>query len=158
MAMELFKSMAGVKLTHIPYKGTGPGLSDLIAGQIPMMFGNILSCLPHVKAERLRALGVSSARRSAAIPATPTIRESGLPGYVDTTWHGWLAPAGTPRSIVMRLSSEIAKAVKSPDIVEKIASDGGEAIGSTPEEFSRLLGEEIARWRKVARAADVRVE
>jgi tripartite-type tricarboxylate transporter receptor subunit TctC len=158
MAMELFKSMAGVKLTHIPYKGTGPALSDLIAGQIPMLFGNILSCLPHVKAERLRALGVSSARRSAAIPGVPTIAESGLPRYADTTWHGWLAPAGTPQSIVMRLSSEIAKAVKSPDIVEKIASDGGEAIGSTPEQFLRLLGEEIARWRKVARAADVRIE
>ena len=158
MAMELFKSMAGVKLTHVPYNGTGPALSDLVAGQIPVMFGNILSCLPYVKAGRLRALGVTSARRSPVVPRVPTIAETGVPGYVDTTWHGWLAPAGTPRTIVLRLSSEIAKAVKSTDIVEKIATDGGEAIGSTPEQFSRLLIDEIARWRKVARAADVRVE
>jgi tripartite-type tricarboxylate transporter receptor subunit TctC len=158
MAMELFKSMAGVNLTHVPYKGTAPALSDLVAGQITVIAGNILSSLPYAKAGRLRALGVTGARRSAATPQTPTVAESGLPGYVNTTWHGWLAPAATPASIVLRLSAEIAKAVKSTDIVEKIASDGGEAVGSTPEQFSRLLADEIARWRKVARAAGVRVE
>src|SRR5215218_694918 len=116
-----------------------------------MMIGNILSALPYVKSGRLRALGVTTARRSAAVPQVPTIAESGVPGYVNATWHGWLAPAGTPTNIVAQLSAEIAKAVKASDFVEKIASDGGEAIGSTPEQFARLLADEIARWRKVAR-------
>ena len=158
MAMELFRTMARVRLVHVPYKGTGPALADIVAGQIPMIFGNILSTFPHVKAGRLRALGVSSAKRSAALPQIPTIAESGVPGYVTTTWHGWLAPAGTPQPIVQRLSAEIAKAVKSPDIVEKMAADGGEAIGSTPEQFTHHLVTEIARWRKVVADTGVHVQ
>jgi tripartite-type tricarboxylate transporter receptor subunit TctC len=123
-----------------------------------MIFGNILSTFPHVKAGRLRAVAVSSAKRSAVLPQIPTIAESGVPGYVSTTWHGWLAPAGTPQPIVQRLSAEIAKAVKSPDIVDKMAADGGEAIGSTPEQFTQHLVTEIARWRKVVADTGVRVQ
>ncbi|MGZ5138079.1 MAG: tripartite tricarboxylate transporter substrate binding protein, partial [Burkholderiales bacterium] len=158
MAMELFKSMAGVKLVHVPYKGTGQALSDLVAGQIPVLFGNILSCLPYVKAGRLRALAVSSRTRSAALPQLPTIAESGVPGYVTTTWHGWLAPAGTPPAIVQRLSVAIAKVVKSPDVMEKMAGDGGEAVGSTPEQFAAHLITEIGRWRKVVAETGMRIE
>jgi tripartite-type tricarboxylate transporter receptor subunit TctC len=158
MAMELFKSMAGIRLVHVPYKGTGQALSDLVAGQIPVLFGNILSCLPYVKAGRLRALAVSSSKRSAALPQLPTVAEGGVPGYVTTTWHGWLAPAGTPPPIVQRLSAEIARVVKSPDIVDKMSGDGGEAVGSTPEQFTTHLVAEIARWRKVVRQTGVRVE
>jgi tripartite-type tricarboxylate transporter receptor subunit TctC len=158
MAMELFKSMASVRLVHVPYKGTGQALADLLAGQIPVLFGNILSCVPYVKAGRLRALAVTSSKRSAAMPELPSIAEAGVPGYNTTTWHGWLAPAGTPAVIVQRLSSEIAKVVKSPEIMEKMLADGGEAVGSTPEQFTRYLVAELARWRKVVKETGVRVE
>jgi tripartite-type tricarboxylate transporter receptor subunit TctC len=158
MAMELFKSMAGVRLVHVPYKGTGQALADLLAGQIPVLFGNILSCLPYVKAGRLRALAVTSSKRAAAMPELPTIAEAGVPGYVTTTWHGWLAPAATSAVVVQRLSGEIAKVVKSPEVIEKMAGDGGVAVGSTPEEFARYLVAEIARWRKVVKETGVRVE
>jgi tripartite-type tricarboxylate transporter receptor subunit TctC len=158
MAMELFKSMAGVRLVHVPYKGTGQALADLLSGQIPVLFGNILSCVPYVKAGRLRALAVTASKRSAAMPELPTIAEAGVPGYNTTTWHGWLAPAGTPTVIVQRLSSHIAKVVKSPEIMEKMSGDGGEAVGSTPEQFTRYLVAEIARWRKVVKETGMRVE
>jgi tripartite-type tricarboxylate transporter receptor subunit TctC len=158
MAMELFKSLAGVKLVHVPYKGTGPALSDLIAGHIPMIFANILSSLPHVRAQRLRALGVSSAKRSSAVSELPTISEAGVPGYVTTTWHGWLAPAATPQPIVQRLSSEIANVVRSPEIMDKMSADGGEPVGSTPDRFAKHLAVEIARWRKVVQDTGVRIE
>jgi tripartite-type tricarboxylate transporter receptor subunit TctC len=158
MAMELFKSMASVRLVHVPYKGTGQALADLLAGQIPVLFGNILSCVPYVKAGRLRAFAVTSSKRSAAMPELPSIAEAGVPGYNTTTWHGWLAPAGTPAVIVQRLSSEIAKVVKSPEIMEKMLADGGEPVGSTPEQFTRYLVAELARWRKVVKETDVRVE
>jgi tripartite-type tricarboxylate transporter receptor subunit TctC len=158
MAMELFKSMAGVRLVHVPYKGTGQALADLLAGQIPVLFGNILSCLSYVKAGRLRALAVTSYKRSAAMPELPSIAEAGVPGYNTTTWHGWLAPAGTSTAIVQRLSSEIAKVVRSPEVMEKMSGDGGVAVGSTPEQFARHLVAEIARWRKVVRETGVQVE
>jgi tripartite-type tricarboxylate transporter receptor subunit TctC len=158
MAMELFKSMAGVKLVHVPYKGTGQALADLLAGQIPVLFGNILSCLPYVKAGRLRALAVTSSQRSAAMPELPSIAEAGVPGYNTTTWHGWLAPAGTSKAIVQQLSTEIAKVVRSPEVMDKMAGDGAVAVGSTPEHFTRYLVAEIGRWRKVVRDTGVRVE
>ena len=158
MAMALFESLAGIKLVHVPYKGTGQALADLVAGQIPVLFGNILSCLPYVRAGRLRALGVSSAKRSVAVPDVPTIAEAGVPGYVTTTWHGWLAPAGTPSPVVQRLSGEIARVVKSPDFIEKISTDGGEPVGSTPEQFTKHIAIEIARWRKVVKMTGMRVE
>jgi tripartite-type tricarboxylate transporter receptor subunit TctC len=158
MAMALFESLAGIKLVHVPYKGTGQALADLVAGQIPVLFGNILSCLPYVRAGRLRVLGVSSAKRSVAVPDVPTIAEAGVPGYVTTTWHGWLAPAGTPSPVVQRLSAEIARVVKSPDFVEKISSDGGEPVGSTPEQFTKHIAIESERWRKVVKMTGMRVE
>jgi tripartite-type tricarboxylate transporter receptor subunit TctC len=158
MAFELFRTLAGVKITHIPYKGTGPALVDGMAGQVHMLFGNVLSSLIHVKAGRLRALGVTTAQRSKVLPDLPTITESGVPGYENSTWFGLLAPAGTPPAVLGRLNSELVKASRSPDIVERIAPDGGEPVGSTPEDFGRHLAAEIIRWRKVVKDADIKVE
>jgi tripartite-type tricarboxylate transporter receptor subunit TctC len=145
----LFASGARVKLNIIPYKGGVQIVIDLMAGNIQLSFGNILNYLPHVKSGRLRALGVTSATRSAAMPHLPTIAESGLPGYDVTTWHGWLAPADTPATIVNKLSQELARAVRMPDIASKLAEDGGEPVGSTPEQFRDLIRTEVPRWRKV---------
>jgi len=158
MALELFNLLAGVKITHVPYKGTGPALIDAMAGQVHMIFGNILSSLQYVRQGRLKALAVTSVTRSKAVPELPTVAESGVPGYETTTWHGWLAPAGTPAAIVNRMSAELAKAVKAPDVQGHLAGDGGEPIGSNPEQFAQHLAAEIARWRKVVKASGMRVE
>ena len=158
MALELFNLLAGTKITHIPYKGTGPALIDAMSGQVQVIFGNILSSLAYVRQGRLKGLAVTSVARSKAVPEMPTVAESGVPGYETTTWLGWLAPAGTPPAIVARMSAELAKAVRSPDVADSLVSDGGMPVGSTPIEFAQHLGSEIARWRKVARAAGMKVE
>jgi tripartite-type tricarboxylate transporter receptor subunit TctC len=151
LALALFNNLAGVAIAHIPYKGTGPALVDFIAGQVDIMFGNIVSSLPYVRAGRARALAVTGPKRSIAIPDLPTVAESGVPGYVTTTWHGWLAPAGTPVALVNKVSVELARALKAPDVLEQLATDGAEAVGSTPEQFNRHLIAEIARWSKVVK-------
>ena len=151
LALELFNSLAGVKIAHIPYKGTGPALVDFMAGQVHVMFGNIVSSLPYVKAGRARALAVTGPKRSNVMPGVPTVAESGVPGYVTTTWHGWLAPAGTPVAVVNKVSLELARALKAPDVLEQLSLDGAEAVGSTPEQFNRHLVAEIARWSKVVK-------
>ena len=158
MAFELFKALSGVKITHVPYKGTGPALVDVIAGQVHMLFGNVLSTLTHVKGGRLRALAVTTARRSKVLPDLPTIAESGVPAYENSTWHGWLAPAGTPQAVVNRLNAELVKAAKAPDISEKLAADGGEGVGSTPEQFGQLIATETARWGRVIKEAGITPE
>lgn len=158
MALELFNLLAGTKIAHIPYKGTGPALIDAMSGQVQVIFGNILSSLPYVRQGRLKGLAVTSATRAKAIPGLPTVAESGVPGYETTTWLAWFAPAGTPPSIVGRMSAELAKAVRSPDVAESLTGDGGEPVGSTPEQLARHLEGEIARWRKVVKAAGMKVE
>jgi tripartite-type tricarboxylate transporter receptor subunit TctC len=158
LALELFRAMANVKITHIPYKGTAQAIVDTVAGQVHGFFGNPLSSLVHVKAGKLRALGVTSAKRSVVLPELPTISESGVPGYETTTWHGWLAPAGIPASIVNRLNVELVKAAKAPDLAGKLAADGGEPVGSTPAEFARHISVELARWRKVIKETGVAPE
>ena len=158
MAFELFRTLSGVTITHVPYKGTAPALVDVMAGQVHMLFGNILSTLSHVNSGRLRALAVTTARRSGALPELPTIAESGVPGYENSTWHGWLAPAGTPPAILHRLNAELVKSARAPDVAARLEPDGGEAVGSTPEAFAQHIAMEIARWRKVVRDAGVRVE
>ncbi len=158
LALEMFRIMAGVKITHVPYKGISQATIDTLAGQVHGLFSNPLSSLSYVKAGRLRALAVTSARRSLVLPELPTVAESGVPGYEAATWHGWLAPAGTPAAIVNRLNAELAKGARAPDVAGKLAADGGEPVGSTPEEFSRFLVTDIARWRKVVRESGMALE
>ncbi len=158
LALELFNSLAGVKIAHVPYKGTGQALVDLMAGQVQVMFGNILSSLQYVKIGKIRALAVTSAKRSSAMPALPTVMESGVPGYETTTWHGWLAPAGLPQELVAKLNAELARAVRSREVLDKLSDDGGEPVAGSPEHFRNHITTEIARWRKVVRDAGIRVE
>lgn len=157
LAVELFNSMAGVKMTHIPYKGSGVAIIDLLAGQVQLTFANVLSSRAYVQAGRLRALAVSSAKRSSVLPELPTASESGVPGYETGSWYGYLAPAGTPRPIVRWLNVEINNAIKSSDVSQRLASDGAEPAGGPPEEFGQFVAKEIARWRKVVRESGVRV-
>ena len=158
MAFELLRTLAGVEITHVPYKGTGQALVDAMAGQVHMLFGNVLSSLTHVRAGRLRALGVTTARRSTVLPDLPTIAESGVPGYENSTWHGWLAPAGTPPAILNRLNAELVKSTRAPDVVERLAPDGGEPVGSTPEQFARYIIADMARWSKLVKETGIRFE
>lgn len=142
----------------IPYKGTGPALNDLLGAQIHTTFANILNVSPHIKSGRLRALAVSSGERSRVMPELPTIAESGVPGFDVTTWHGWLAPAGTPLAILDKIHAELAKFVRTPALAEKLAVDGGEAVGNSPAEFRRFLLDEIARWRRLAKSTGLKFE
>ena len=158
MALELFRTMAQVKVTHVPYKGTGQALIETISGQVHALFGNPLSSYQHVKASRLRALGVTTAQRSKIFPELPTIAESGVPGFEDSTWFGVLAPAGTPVAIINKVNAELVKTLKSRDVLNRLAPDGGEPVGSTPEEFRQHLAREIARWRKVVQDAGIKIQ
>jgi tripartite-type tricarboxylate transporter receptor subunit TctC len=155
---ELFKILAKVDMTHVPYKGNAAAFIDLVAGEISLMFPNIVSGLPHVKQGRLRAMAVSSKQRSAIAPEIPTVAESGLPGYEMGSWYGFVAPGGTPVPIIARLQQETAKALQLPDVKEKLTTQGVEAIGSTPDEFRKFLQAEIAQWGKVIRAAKLKFD
>lgn len=158
LAGELFKTMAGVDMVHVAYKGSSPAMTDLIGGQVSLMFDQILTALPHVQSGRLRGLAVTTEKRSPAAPQIPTIAEAGLPGYAVTTWHGLLAPAGTPRDIVNRLSSEAAKALQNPDVRNKFASQGVDPISSTPEQFAAMMKSELEKWRKVIAASGTKID
>jgi len=158
MSVELLKSMAGIDMVHIPYKGTSPGVVDLLAGQVSVMAPNLLTALPHIKAGKLRALAVTSAKRSEGLPDVPTIAESGLQGYDSTQWYGVLAPAGTSRQIVARLHDEIVRALRTPEVMQRLAADGAEPVGSSPEEFAAFIKSEIDKWARVANAAGIRAE
>ena len=158
LAFELFRITAHVDITHVPYKGSGPALVDTMAGEVHMLIANVLSSLQYAKAGKLRALGVTSATRSAALPELPTVAEAGVPGYESTTWHGWLAPAGTPATIVAKLNAELARSVKSADVMSRLTPDGAEAVGSSPEQFRQYLVTEIARWRKVIKESGIKAE
>jgi len=158
MAFELLRTLAGVKITHVPYKGTGQALVDAMSGQVHMLFGNVLSSLAHVRAGRLRTLGVTTAKRSTVLPDLPTLAESGVPGYENSTWHGWLAPAGTPPAILNRLNAELVKSTRAPDVVERLAPDGGEPVGTSADEFARYIAADIARWSKLVKETGIRFE
>jgi tripartite-type tricarboxylate transporter receptor subunit TctC len=157
LAVELFNSLANVKLNHVPYKGTGQVLIDLMAGQVQLTIANILSGLPYSKTGKLRALAVTSERRSKAAPDLPAVNET-VRGYSVVSWNGWLARAGTPADIIAKLNAELVKAAKAPEVVERMALEGGEALGTTPEEFGRYLAAETQRWQKVVRDANIRLE
>jgi tripartite-type tricarboxylate transporter receptor subunit TctC len=158
LSVELFNSMAKIKLQHVPYKGTGPALTDLLSGQVQLLFNSALSMLPQIRANRLRALAVTSATRIAPLPEVPTLNESGVPGYDATSWYGVLAPAQTPRTIIDKLNAEIAKAVKAPDLRDRLQSEGAIPVGNSPEQFAAFIQRELARWAKVIKDAGIKVE
>ena len=158
LAAELFKAMAGVDIVHVPYKGNAQAMTDLMAGQESLSFPTGPSAMPHVRAKRLRALGVTGAKRAVGLPDIPTIAESGLPGYDASAWYGVLAPAGTPAAIVAKLQSEIHVALRASDIVDKLSAQGLEPAPDTAEEFARFIVAELAKWNKVIAAAGIKVE
>jgi tripartite-type tricarboxylate transporter receptor subunit TctC len=158
LAAALFSSLTHVDMVHVPYKGSGPALTDLIGGQVQLMFSNLTASLPYVKSGRLRALAVTGEKRSPAAPELPTVMEAGVPGYVVISWFGVMAPTGTPREIVMRLNGDIAQVMRSPDIRERLATDGAEPTFSTPEKFGDFIKIEIAQWTKVIRDAKINPE
>jgi len=154
----LLASLSGINLTHIPYKGGAPALTDVIAGQIQMLFSTILQSHAHIKTGRLRALAVTTAKRSPAAPELPTLHEAGVPGYEVSGWYGIMAPAKTPQPIVARLSQEIAKILHTREVGERLAADGSEPVGSTPQQFGAHIRSEVAKWNKVVQQAGIRME
>jgi tripartite-type tricarboxylate transporter receptor subunit TctC len=155
MAVELFDMMAGTKMTHIPYKGLAPALTELMSGEVQVMFSSAVAMLPQVKAGRLRAIAMTGNKRSAAIPDVPTVAESGLKGYETGSWYGVAAPAGTPKYAIDKLSTEIIRITKSPQITNKLVEEAVIPVGSTPAEFSAYIKSEIARWGKVIKQAKI---
>ncbi len=158
LSVELFNSMAKIKLQHVPYKGTGPALTDLLGGQVQLLFNSALSMLPQIRTNRVRALAVTSAARIAPLPEVPTIAESGVPGYDATSWYGLLAPARTPRAIIDKLNAEVVKAVRAPELRDRLHNEGAMAVGNTPEQFAAFIQRELARWAKVIKEAGIRIE
>jgi len=155
LSMELLKSMAGIDLQHVPYKGTAAAVTDVIGGQIAATFANALTAKPQVDAGRVRALAITGPRRIEALPGVPPVAEAGVPGYEAMQWYGLLAPAGTPAAIVERLNAEALKALRSPEMKERLAADGAEPLGGSPAEFAALIRKELEKWTRVARAAGI---
>ncbi len=156
--MELLASMAGIRMVPIHYKGGGPAMIDLLSGRVPLGFTTILSVQPYLRADRLRAIAVSSAKRSSALPNVPTVAESGLPGYDFAGWWGVVAPARTPAPIINRLNAEFAKIQHEPDMRDRLGNEGAEPQTNTPEEFAKFLRAETAKWGKVAKDSGLRLE
>lgn len=155
LSMELFRSMAGITITHVPYKGTGPATVDVVAGQVQLSMPNLLTAMPHIKGGTLRALGVTGPRRASGLPNVPTIAEAGLPGYESVQWYGLMAPAGTPAPIVARLHLEIAKSLASAEMQAAMATEGADAVGNKPQEFAAFIKSEIDKWGKVVKTARI---
>ena len=158
LAGELFQIVAGISLLHIPYKGSGQSVSDLVAGHVQIGFGSVLAFLPNINAGKLRAISVTNARRVPALKHVPTMAEAGYPGVETNAWSGVLVPAGTPQPIVAKLNSEIVSIVQSRDIQERLATDGAEAVGSTQEEFAAFIRREIDKWAKVVKRAGLKAD
>jgi tripartite-type tricarboxylate transporter receptor subunit TctC len=158
LSAELFQHMTGVKWVHIPYKGAGPAVIELLAGHHVLYFGNVPSVVNHARSGKLRAIAVTGAKRSTAVPDIPTVSESGIPGFLVTTWYGVSAPAKTPRPIIDRLHSEIVRALNSPDLKSRLTNDGADPVGNTPEQYTAFVESEIAKWTKVIKAAGIKAE
>jgi tripartite-type tricarboxylate transporter receptor subunit TctC len=158
LAGEMMKIMAGIDMVTVNYKGSAPALVDLISGQVDLMFDNMPPSLPHIKSGKLKALAVSGGERTSVFPDLPTIAESGLPGFDAGSWFGILAPAGTPPAIVNRLNAVIMKSLTSPELRERLSSQGAAPVGGTPEQFGRHIRAEIAKWAKVIKAANVKLD
>jgi len=158
LALEQFRLMSGIQVIHVPYKGGGPALSEVIAGQVQALFSIALAALPQVKAGKVRALAVTSARRSALAPELPTVAESGFPGFEVVGWFGWVAPAATPIAIVDRLNREIVRILKLPDMRERLQGLGADPVGNTPQEFAAFIRSEHAKWARVIKQAGVKLD
>jgi tripartite-type tricarboxylate transporter receptor subunit TctC len=158
LSMELFKSMARVNMIHVAYKGSSPAITDLLGGHVLLMFDNMPSALPHAKAGKLRGIAVSTAKRSPVTPEVPTVAESGLPGFEVSVWFGVLAPAATPREIVERLNGILVKALQSPDVRERLSSQGAEPIGDTPADFTAVMKRDLSKWAKVVKDANIKLD
>jgi tripartite-type tricarboxylate transporter receptor subunit TctC len=158
LAAELFKLRTGTFIVHIPYKGTAPSMTALIAGEVDLSFANIPSIQGHLKSGRLRALAATAARRDPQLPEVPTMKEAGVEGVEVVVWYGVLAPAGTPRDIVQTLANGIMRATRDPEVRRRMLEQGAEPVGSTPEEFAKLLREEVARWAEVVKISGARAE
>jgi tripartite-type tricarboxylate transporter receptor subunit TctC len=158
LAMEYLKQAAGIDLKHVPYKGTGPNVTDLIAGRTQVASAGTPPLMPHVKSGKLRVVAVGGAKRLASMPEVPTVAEQGYPGFQTSQWYGLNAPAKTPPEVVRRLAAEAAKAAKSPLMLERLAVDDAEAVGSTPEEYAAFIKREQERWSKVVRTANIKAD
>jgi tripartite-type tricarboxylate transporter receptor subunit TctC len=155
---EAFKLAAGIDMLHVPYKGSAPALTDLIGGQVQLMFDSLPSAMPHLKAGSLRPLAVTTPKRSAALPDVPTIAESGYPGFAISTWYGVWAPAATPPAVVQRLSREIAAIVRLPEVREQFAGLGAEAVGNTPDEFTAFTKAELTKWAGIVKRSGAKID
>jgi|LNFM01.1.fsa_nt_gb tripartite-type tricarboxylate transporter receptor subunit TctC len=158
LAGEVFASMAGVQMTHIPYKGSGPAVTDMLGGQVDLMFDSITSARPHIQSGKLRALAVTTARRSPALPDVPTVAEAGVPGYEVSPWFAVFARMGTPPEVIARLNKVLNDAMKQPETLRKLESVGAEPIGSTPQELATHLNRELERWGKLIQQRDIRAD
>jgi len=158
MAAELFKSVTGAPITHVPYKGSGPAVADLIGGRVQIMFDAAPSLIAHIRSGKLRVLGAASAERNRLLPEVPTFGELGYPKVAVSLWYGLLAPAGTPKPVIGRLNAEIAKALTSPDVREKLLAQGAEPMPTTPEGFGSFMREEMAKWAPVVKQAGVKLD
>jgi len=158
LAGVMLGSISGTELVHVPYKGGAPVLTDMIGGRIQVFFGVILSSMPHIKSGKIRALAVTSIRRSPSFPEWPTIAESGFPGYVVDNWYGVAAPARTPRTVVTTLHAEVVRALRSPEVEERLRRDGSEPVGNAPEELAAIVRSDLQRWRKQVKDAGIRPE
>jgi tripartite-type tricarboxylate transporter receptor subunit TctC len=158
MSAEMFKMLTGVNIVHIPYKGSGPALADLLGGQVDVMFDNLTSSIGYIRGGRLRALAITSAMRYPELPDLPTMQEAGVQGYEATAWFGILVPHGTPRDAIMRINGEVNKALGQPDVVEKLKQQGALARPWTPEQFGAFIHDEIAKWAKVVKASGAKVD
>jgi tripartite-type tricarboxylate transporter receptor subunit TctC len=156
LAGELFNSMAGVKMVHIPYKGNAPALTDLVGGHVDLVYNGLTSAMPFIKSGRLRALAVTSLKRAGALPDLPTLDELGLKGFQAVAWNGLTAPARTPREVIAKINADVVKIVKSPELIERLKADGSDPVGSTSAEYAAFLRDEIAKWRKVIAAANIK--
>jgi len=158
LAAEIFKSMAGIKMIHVPYKGATPAITDVVAGHIEIYFGAMVSTIPHVKSTRVRALGVTSLKRVAAAGDTPTLDEQGLKGFDTGSWFGMSVPTGTPNDIVMKLHAAATRAIQSPDIRDRMSAEGAEFVGDTPEQFTAFLKTELVKWGRAVKASGAKPE